>query len=67
MLDDFKRAKNPPLSGEAQDFLTNTLVEVATGQTAPENAIARVNDAWSAIPVPPALLEAAAGAGFKAE
>ncbi|MBX6322534.1 MAG: extracellular solute-binding protein [Rhodospirillaceae bacterium] len=67
MVEGFARAKNPPLSGEAQDFLTNTLVEVATGQTAPDAAIAKVNDAWKAIPVPEALLEAAKGAGFIAQ
>ncbi len=66
MLEGFKRAKNPPLSAEAEAVLTGALAEVATGRTAPAAAIAKVNVAWSALPVPPALLEAATGAGFKA-
>lgn len=67
MLSDFSRAKNPPLSGEAQDFLTNTLVEIATGQVSAEDGIARVNETWATIPVPSSLLEAATLAGFRAE
>jgi ABC-type glycerol-3-phosphate transport system substrate-binding protein len=67
MLDGFSRAKNPPLSGEAQDFLTNTLVQVATGQLTAEEGIAQVNDAWATIPVPAPLLEAATLAGMRAE
>ena len=35
MLDSFKRAKNPPLSGESQDFLTNTLVQIANRPALP--------------------------------
>jgi hypothetical protein len=67
MLDGFSRAKNPPLSGEAQDFLTNTLVQVATGQLTAEEGIAQVNEAWATIPVPAPLLEAATLAGMRAE
>lgn len=63
----FAEARNPPLSGEAQDFLTNTLQEVANGRMEPEAAITSINAAWAAIPVPPALLEAARGAGLAAE
>ena len=66
MLEDFARAKNPPLSAQAEDVLTGALVEAATGEATPAAAIAKVNEAWSALPVPPALLEAATGAGFKA-
>ena len=67
MIEGFSRAKNPPLSGEAQDFLTNTLVEIATGQTTPEAGIAKVNEKWATIPVPSALLTAAAGSGLQAK
>ena len=67
MLLDFARARNPPLSAEAEDILAGALAEAATGRAAPEAAIAKVNQAWSALPVPPALLEAATGAGFKAQ
>ncbi len=67
MQEGFSRAKNPPLSGEAQDFLTNSLVEVATGQTDAKAAIEKVNTTWAGIPVPKALLGAAAGAGQQAK
>ena len=67
MIEGFSRAKNPPLSGEAQDFLTNTLVEVATGQVSAAEAIERVNQKWATVPVPSALLEAATGAGLRAQ
>ena len=63
----FARAKNPPLSGEAQDFLTNTLQEVANGRMSAADAIASVNEKWATIPVPPALLEAARGSGLAAQ
>lgn len=65
MLDSFKRAKNPPLSGESQDFLTNTMVQVATGQVKAEDAIKQINDKWATLAVPPSLLDAAAGAGMQ--
>jgi len=67
MVAGFARAKNPPLSGEAQDFLTNTLQDVANGRIAPAEAVARVNKTWATIPVPPALLGAAKGSGLAAE
>lgn len=67
MVGDFARAKNPPLSGEAQDFLTNTLQDVANGRVSAADAIASVNSTWATIPVPPALAEAAAGAGLVAQ
>ncbi len=63
----FARAKNPPLSGEAQDFLTNTLQDVANGRTSPADGIASINAAWANIPVPSAMLEAAKGSGLQAE
>ena len=64
---DFSRAKNPPLSGEAQDFLTNTLQDVANGRMPAAAAIASVNQKWASIPVPPALAGAAKGAGLAAK
>ena len=67
LVGDFARAKNPPLSGEAQDFLTNTLVEIATGQKTAQDGINQVNEKWKTIPVPAALLETAAAAGFQAK
>ncbi len=67
LIGDFARAKNPPLSGEAQDFLAATLIEVATGQKTAAEGIAAVNDKWQTIPVPPSILEVAAAAGFQAQ
>jgi multiple sugar transport system substrate-binding protein len=64
---DFARAKNPPLSGEAQDFLASTLIEIATGQKTPAEGIAAVNDKWKTIPVPSSTLDVAAAAGFQAQ
>lgn len=66
-LANFKRAKNPPLSGEAQDFLASTIGEVLTDQIEPEAAIEQVNAKWATITVPEALLEAAAASGLEAE
>jgi ABC-type glycerol-3-phosphate transport system substrate-binding protein len=63
----FAKAKNPPLSGEAQDFLTNTLQEVANGRMDAAAAIASINQTWAGIPVPPALLEAAKGSDLIAK
>jgi ABC-type glycerol-3-phosphate transport system substrate-binding protein len=63
----FARAKNPPLSGEAQDLLTNTLQDIANGRTPAAEGIAAVNTGWASIPVPPALLEAAKGSGLQAQ
>jgi maltose-binding protein MalE len=64
MLDGFARAKNPPLSGEAQDFLTNTLQDVANGRTDPAAGIKAVNDKWQSVPVPAALAYAATAGGL---
>jgi multiple sugar transport system substrate-binding protein len=63
----FARAKNPPLSGESQDFLTNTLQEVANGRVPAADAIASINATWATLPVPPALLEAARGSELAAQ
>ncbi|HVO44054.1 MAG TPA: extracellular solute-binding protein [Aggregatilineales bacterium] len=65
MLEGFKRAKNPPLSGEAQDFLTNTMVQVATGQVTADAAIDQINAKWATLAVPASTLEVAVGAGMQ--
>jgi multiple sugar transport system substrate-binding protein len=67
LTEGFASAKNPPLSGEAQDLLTNTLQEVANGRMDAAAAIEAVNEGWAAIPVPPALLEAARASGMAAQ
>lgn len=61
----FEAAKNPPLSGEAQDLLTNTLQDVVNGRATAADGIKSVVDKWAAIPVPPAMLEAAAGSDLQ--
>ena len=66
MVADFSRAENPPLSGEAQDYLTNTLQDVANGRLQPAAAIANVNKTWANLNVPPALLGAARASGLAA-
>jgi ABC-type glycerol-3-phosphate transport system substrate-binding protein len=62
----FAAAKNPPLSGEAQDDLTNTLQDIANGRVSAADGIASVNQKWASLAVPPALAQAAAAAGFQA-
>jgi len=66
LLDGFERAKNPPLSGEAQDFLTNTLQDIANGRVSAADGIKAVNAKWASLPVPPALAYAAKVAGLQA-
>jgi multiple sugar transport system substrate-binding protein len=53
------RAMNPPLSGEAQDFLASTLGEVFAGKTSAEEAVRSVNQEWAGLDVPDPLREAA--------
>ena len=53
------RAMNPPLSGEAQDFLASTLGEVFTGNTTAEEAVGAVNEEWAGLEVPSPLAQAA--------
>jgi hypothetical protein len=67
LLDGFKRAKNPPLSGESQDFLTNTLQDIANGRVKADDGIKAVNDKWATLAVPPALMTAAKGSGLVAK
>lgn len=54
-----QRAMNPPLSGEAQDFLASTLGEVFTGSTSAEEAVGSINKQWAGMEVPKPLLESA--------
>ena len=63
----FAKAKNPPLSGEAQDLLTNTLQDIVNGRTPVAEGIAAVEAQWATIPVPAAMLEAAGGSGLLAK
>lgn len=63
----FAAAKNPPLSGEAQDLLTNTLQDVVNGRVSAADGMASVASQWATIPVPSAMLEAAAGSGLQAK
>jgi ABC-type glycerol-3-phosphate transport system substrate-binding protein len=67
LLAGFAAAKNPPLSGEAQDILTNTLQDIVNGRVTPEAGIASVASKWEALPVPAAMLEAAAGSHLQAK
>ncbi|MDR3473401.1 MAG: extracellular solute-binding protein [Devosia sp.] len=66
LLQGFAAAKNPPLSGEAQDALTNTLQDIANGRVSPAAGIASVNQKWASVPVPTPLAEAAKAAGLAA-
>jgi ABC-type glycerol-3-phosphate transport system substrate-binding protein len=67
LLDGFKRAKNPPLSGEAQDFLTNTLQDIANGRVSAAEGIKSVNQKWASLSVAAPLLAAAKGANLQAQ
>lgn len=50
------RAVNPPLSGEAQDYLASTLGDVFSGNASPAQAVSQINQKWSTMTVPSALL-----------
>lgn len=66
LIGGFSTAKNPPLSGEAQDDLTNTLQDIANGRVSAADGIASVNQKWASVQVPAPLAQAAAAAGFTA-
>jgi len=66
-LKNMSKAKNPPLSGESQDFMASTIGEVLQGKTDPAAAVKAINDKWATVAVPPALLQAAKGAGLMAK
>jgi multiple sugar transport system substrate-binding protein len=62
-LADLPRAQNPVLSGEALDFLNNTMQDVANGRVTPEAGVASINAAWANVPVPQTLMETAKSVG----
>ena len=62
--ENLSRAKNPPLSGEAQDFLASTLGDVFTGKTTAEAAVEQVNQKWAGLSIPEPILKAAAANGL---
>jgi ABC-type glycerol-3-phosphate transport system substrate-binding protein len=61
------RAKNPPLSGEAQDFLASTLGDVFTGKSSPQQAVAQINQKWATLAVPKPLLAEAKQTGLASQ
>jgi ABC-type glycerol-3-phosphate transport system substrate-binding protein len=62
-LADLPRAQNPVLSGEALDFLNNTMQDVANGRVAPDAGVASINTAWAGFQVPQTLMETAKSVG----
>jgi ABC-type glycerol-3-phosphate transport system substrate-binding protein len=62
-LADLPRAQNPVLSGEALDFLNNTMQDIANGRVTPDAGIASINTAWAGFQVPQTLLETAKSVG----
>ena len=62
-LADLPRAQNPVLSGEALDFLNNTMQDIANGRVTPDAGIASINTAWANFQVPQTLLETAKTVG----
>jgi multiple sugar transport system substrate-binding protein len=58
------RAKNPPLTGEAQDFLASTIGSMLTSKLTPQAAVSSINSEWAHDPVPPALLSEGATDGL---
>lgn len=65
LLAGFAAAKNPPLSGEAQDALTNTLQDIVNGRVSPAEGIASINGKWATIPVPAAMITSAQGSDLQ--
>jgi multiple sugar transport system substrate-binding protein len=61
------RAQNPPLSGEAQDFLAATIGEVNLGTLTAQQAVEKINAKWATLDVPPAILEFATRNGLVAK
>ncbi len=59
-----KRAKNPPLSGQAQDFLASTIGSVLTSKVTAKAAVSSINSEWARYPVPSALLHEGAADGL---
>jgi ABC-type glycerol-3-phosphate transport system substrate-binding protein len=50
-------AENPPLSGQAQDFLASTIGNMITGKTTPQQVVSAVNNQWATLTVPASLLK----------
>jgi len=67
ILANLEKAKNPPLTGEAQDFMASTLSQVFIGELTPEQAVQNINAEWAKIVVPDSMVEMAAQAGLKAQ
>jgi ABC-type glycerol-3-phosphate transport system substrate-binding protein len=61
------RAKNPPLSGEAQDFFSATLGEMNSGKLTAKQAVDKINTKWATLTVPAAILESATNNGLVAK
>jgi ABC-type glycerol-3-phosphate transport system substrate-binding protein len=62
-LADLPRAQNLVLTGEALDFLNNTLQDIANGRTSPEDGVAAINAAWANFAVPQTLADVAVKVG----
>lgn len=58
------RAKNPPLSGQAQDFLASTIGSLLTSNLTPKAAVSSINRQWAHDEVPSALLHEGATDGL---
>jgi len=67
LLANFERAKNPSLSGEAQDFLASTIGEMLMGKLTPEQTVEKVNAKWATLEVPEAITEMGEMNGLKAK
>jgi ABC-type glycerol-3-phosphate transport system substrate-binding protein len=50
-------AKNPPLSGQAQDFLASSIGNMITGKVTPQQVVSSVNSNWANVKVPSSLLK----------
>lgn len=50
-------AENPPLSGQAQDFLASSIGNMITGKASPQQVVNTVNANWATLSVPSSLLK----------
>ena len=50
-------AENPPLTGQAQDFLASSIGNMITGKTSPQQVVNAVNTNWATLSVPSSLLK----------
>ena len=64
-VENIKIAKNPPLSGEAQDVFNKTLGDVFIGKISAEEAIKRINEKWASLTVPESTLQSAQNDGLQ--